>query len=390
MPRVRPIAAAGLWLAAAAVVCASQPEPARPEPAAPAAPGGPAPFWFRAAVQPLALARGASDPKGYAVHISAEKVDPKSYKGLIPDLPSSLRDLKFMQKVAAKQGYQEVAALVGNTDKDASRCTRANVLKALKDAGEKARDGDIVLVTYSGHGALIPDDADDHDEKSGLDNTWCLFDGMLVDDEIWMALSKYRAGVRVVVVVDSCHSETSVKGNMLNAKDFSNLATAKAMNPTVATKDLIAANAAVKGKLDREAVPGQAAQVRALARTVEVETYFEHEALYKDLATKHNKEEVIRDPQKLAATTITLAACRDDQVAIEALTNGLFTREMSRLWKDGMYAGDYTTFDTEIQDKVSDSARGFTDRNGLPCVQVPRMTTNRAPSFTNQKLFSIK
>ena len=66
-----------------------------------------------------------------------------------------------------------------------------------------------MLLSYSGHGGQVPDQNGD-DPNDGLDETWCLFDGQVLDDELYGALSAFAPGVRVVVS-DSCHSGTMLK-----------------------------------------------------------------------------------------------------------------------------------------------------------------------------------
>ena len=49
------------------------------------------------------------------------------------------------------------------------------------------------------------------EEADKLDETWCLYDGQLIDDELYFELSKFAAGVRILVLSDSCHSGTVVR-----------------------------------------------------------------------------------------------------------------------------------------------------------------------------------
>lgn len=70
--------------------------------------------------------------------------------------------------------------------------------------------GDRLLLTYSGHGGQTPDL--DGDEADGDDETWCLWDGDLIDDAIGAMLARFRPGVRVAIVSDSCHSGTVFRG----------------------------------------------------------------------------------------------------------------------------------------------------------------------------------
>ena len=41
-----------------------------------------------------------------------------------------------------------------------------------------------------------------------MDETWCLYDGMLVDDELVNLFGFFNKKVRVLMVSDSCHSGT--------------------------------------------------------------------------------------------------------------------------------------------------------------------------------------
>ena len=66
------------------------------------------------------------------------------------------------------------------------------------------------LLTYSGHGSQVPDKNGDETED-GYDETWVLYDRQLVDDELYALWSKFAAGVRIVVLSDSCHSGTAIR-----------------------------------------------------------------------------------------------------------------------------------------------------------------------------------
>ena len=65
------------------------------------------------------------------------------------------------------------------------------------------------MLSDSGHGGQVPDKNDD--EPDAQDETWCLYDGELLDDETYSLLSELSEGVRILVFSDSCHSGTSIK-----------------------------------------------------------------------------------------------------------------------------------------------------------------------------------
>ena len=92
-------------------------------------------------------------------------------------------------------------------DADASGATIRTALKALT---RDARPGDAVVITFSGHGSLVPDASGDEDDR--FDECWCPHDvvenGPITDDELHRIFSKRRSDVRWIVVSDSCHSGT--------------------------------------------------------------------------------------------------------------------------------------------------------------------------------------
>ena len=69
--------------------------------------------------------------------------------------------------------------------------------------------GDICVITYSGHGGQVFDQSGD--EADGKDETWCFYDGDLVDDEIHDLLKEFKEGTRVLIISDSCFSGTIFK-----------------------------------------------------------------------------------------------------------------------------------------------------------------------------------
>jgi uncharacterized caspase-like protein len=74
-----------------------------------------------------------------------------------------------------------------------------------------AASGDVVAITFSGHGTYVPDL--NGDELDGLDEGLCPYDlqtggGALIDDEIHELFMARKPGVRLVLISDSCHSGT--------------------------------------------------------------------------------------------------------------------------------------------------------------------------------------
>jgi hypothetical protein len=79
-----------------------------------------------------------------------------------------------------------------------------------EEGREKTEEKCIFFLTYSGHGGQVPNTGNDF-EPDGFDETWCLYDGELIDDELYTALGSFAAGVRIFVLSDSCHSGTVLR-----------------------------------------------------------------------------------------------------------------------------------------------------------------------------------
>jgi len=138
-----------------------------------------------------------TQPKGWSLHIGLNSVDPDHYGGWSGDLTACEFDALDMAELAKSQGIKPTLLLTRSG-------TRAKVLAALRKAAKTLKAGDLFLLSYSGHGGQVTDI--NADEPDGQDETWCLFDSQLIDDELYFELSRFAAGVRILVLSDSCHS----------------------------------------------------------------------------------------------------------------------------------------------------------------------------------------
>jgi hypothetical protein len=138
--------------------------------------------------------------KARALMLGLNYVDPAAYGGWDGELRGCHLDAYAMKGLAQLNGWEVAGVLL---DKEA---TAAALEERLQAFAEEMEAGDRVLLTYSGHGGQVRDI--DGDEIDGKDETWCLSDGELIDDRIGAMLARFRAGVRIVLVSDSCHSGT--------------------------------------------------------------------------------------------------------------------------------------------------------------------------------------
>lgn len=97
------------------------------------------------------------------------------------------------------------------TDRAATTQAIRDGLRALMRG---AAPGDLLVFTYSGHGAQVRDQ--NHDERDALDEVLCPVDWdgtrqyMITDDDLGV-LTRVPRGVNLTVILDSCHSGTMLR-----------------------------------------------------------------------------------------------------------------------------------------------------------------------------------
>jgi hypothetical protein len=257
-------------------------------------------------------------PHAISLHLGLNAVDPNSYRGWPGPLQGCENDARAMQAIADAQGFTSRLLLRADA-------TRANLLAAMDRAATELAAGDLLLLTYSGHGTSWPDR--DDDEPDGYDEAWCLHDGLLIDDEIHHQLCAFAAGVRILVVSDSCFSGSVTRNDWTTSTAAQVRRPAAVRNGSAATADRRAPGARVRAIL-RANADEYAARKVAVAATQAVEP---------------------------AASIILLAACTDKETAHDGKRHGLFTQALLATWNEGAFAGDHAAFLAAIKTRVGDA-----------------------------------
>lgn len=130
------------------------------------------------------------------------------YPGTQNDLAGCVNDANDWAAELAGRGFAVTKMLD-------SQATHAAMSAAIKELIHGAAKGDTLLISYSGHGTWVPDSSGD--EPDGRDEALCPYDigsvGPLLDDQIREMFAARAAGVRIVLISDSCHSGTVTKGD---------------------------------------------------------------------------------------------------------------------------------------------------------------------------------
>jgi hypothetical protein len=96
-----------------------------------------------------------------------------------------------------------------------SRATKVNILFRLNKMVKSAENGDSLIFHYSGHGSQIRDREGD-ELKDHMDEIICPYDmnwedGFITDDMLREILNKLKPGVKMEILLDSCHSGTGTR-----------------------------------------------------------------------------------------------------------------------------------------------------------------------------------
>jgi len=254
---------------------------------------------------------------GFALCVGLNSVDPNHYQGWSGELRACEADARDMAEIAAANGFKVRTLLT-------SSATRSNFIASVRTLARAATAGDLVMISYSGHGGQLDDlNGDELDDRR--DETWCLFDGQFVDDETYVLLSEFKPGVRVLVFADSCHSGTSTKERLLADNSF---------QPPVSGASL----------------PVKAPSIvryRAMPAAIQKSVYLANQGMY-DVILKDAA--VLRAQNEIASSCLLFSGCQDNQLSADGDENGRFTGKLKLVWDNGRFRGSYADFYRLIRD----------------------------------------
>ncbi len=281
--------------------------------------------------------------RGMSLHVGLNTVDPEHYDGWDGALTACELDANDMESLAQSRGFETTKLLTGDATAEA-------ILSSIQSAASELESGDIFFITYSGHGGQVPDGDDEETDSS--DETWVAYDRQIVDDELYELWGKFKPGVRIVVLSDSCHSGS--------------------VNKAITDEESVQ---------DQVATAEKAAQheprFRALPRDKMVATYRNNKELYDGIQKQVPGTESTES--QLGVTALLISGCQDDQLSRDGFTNGRFTEELKKIWADGAWQGGYPAFHEAIV-------------NGMPADQTPNYNPvgARNSDFEQQNPFTVE
>lgn len=284
-----------------------------------------------------------------SLHVGLNLLDPAHYSGWDGALAGCENDAIAMERLARGQGFETRVLLT-------EAATRQAVIDEIMRAADALHPGDMFLFTMAGHGGRIPDwNGDEEDDGTGtaMDETLCLFDSQLVDDELYLLWSRFREGVRILYVGDTCHSGTPIRFNPF-APPVPDASTAE---------------------------PGM--RPRCMPQSVEFRTWRQNFDEYRSRSAGYAgiDEQVLLNPldRVVTAEVMGLGACQDHQYAMDGPEHGVFTAALLKVWDQGRYRGDYHDLRNRIEREIASPS------------QIPSLDTRlqTGSGFARQQPFTL-
>jgi hypothetical protein len=292
-----------------------------------------------------------SRPRGRSLHIGLNSVAGSAYGGWTGPLAACEFDANDMAAIAESKGMRPTVLLT-------RKATRAAAFDAMRSAAKALHSGDLFFLSYSGHGGQVPDVNGDEPDKR--DETWCLHDGQVIDDELYLELCRFAAGVRILILSDSCHSGSVARGIPLPA----------------------------------DTLPHQ--RPKLMPESVAMRTYRDHKAFYdkiqRDTAAAAGRPVIDPDTAlaqvaasgrlsaiaaKMQASVVLISGCQDNQTSMDGDHNGAFTEQVLNVWNQGKFSGNYAHFHARV-------------RTRMPATQSPNLfTLGSAGLFLAQTPFTV-
>jgi hypothetical protein len=264
--------------------------------------------------------------RALSLHLGLNTVGAAHYEGWEGPLAACENDARDLAALAGKQGYTANVLLT-------KKGTRAALLKGLRAAAKALKAGDRFLLTFSGHGGQVPDT--NRDEADRKDETWCLWDGQLIDDELYFELSRFAAGVRVVVLSDSCHSGTVTRARVPPPPPPGQR---QKLMPDAVAMRVYGANQAQYDAL-------QAAVFKAAAAA----RVDDPDAALAQVAVSGPAAQALTLTGPFRPAVLLISGCQDNQVSLDGEHNGAFTEQLLRTWNLGRFSGSWAQLHAHVR-----------------------------------------
>ena len=254
---------------------------------------------------------------GRALHIGVNAIDAIHYPNYHDTLGGCENDAWFMAGIARYYGFSDIRVLLG------PQATADAVLNEIAAAAADLPEGGYFLLTFAGHGGQVENQ--DRDDGEPYDQTWCLYDRQLLDDELKLKCwPLFRSKTRTLVIIDSCHSESSIQLPVME----------------------------LFHRMDRlENSDRPTGRFRSLPKEVTVATQRKNRDQYTQI------QQSLRDyaDAKPGGSVMSISACADSEQTPDDGDYGRFTKTLSAVWNGGRFSGSHEEFYDAVYDAVYNS-----------------------------------
>jgi hypothetical protein len=274
-------------------------------------------------------------PYGRSLHIGVNALDPACYAKYRGVLDGAENDAAFMAELARSRGFSEVRTLIGE------QATAEVVLSEILETASVLPAGSLFLLTFAGHGIQKLNRVPTPTDPENYDQRWCLYDRPIIDDELRLICwPRFAPGTRVLVVVDACHSGSSVKTLFLSFVD----------------------RVSRVSDFERQ-------RTRELPEPFVIATYRDNEERFQAIVDS------LPDPRPIVAQLLALAACQDQERAGDG-AHGTFTQAIKEVWDGGNFTGTHQELMAAVGTLVSD--RRPSQHPATCCPELPPFHTAKA------------
>ncbi len=189
-----------------------------------------------------------------------------------------------------------------------------------------------------------------------------VYDGQLIDDELYFELGRFAEGVRILVLSDSCHSGT-VTREVAPAPAI--LGQRPKLMPDAVAMRTYEKHKAFYDQLQRDVLKAAKATGKAVV---------DPDAALANVAISGRLTTIVK---KFNPSVILISGCQDNQTSMDGDHNGAFTEQLLKVWNHGTYTGGYASFHARI-------------RARMPASQSPNLfTLGTAGKFLAQQPFTV-
>jgi metacaspase-1 len=307
--------------------------------------------------------------RGISLHVGLNHLGPH-YPSSTP-LNCATNDATALEEMARHEGFRTKCLLE-------QEATSTAVARYIVAASDQLTAGDYFLLSFAGHGAQIDQNVQsiphrwpflslreeaDQVERDGKDEVWCLWDRPIIDDEICLLLHRFKADVRVLLLIDCC--------------------SAGGVGPFPGSRPSPSEDPHPLGASEG-AMPG-ARRSRGIVRVLRDDAATIARRNCDGNAPYWIDRSWIPASTHPEAHMLIASACGSDQLAAERVAHGAFTEDVITTWGKRAFTGDYRSFFAAIEQSVSQDALQHGE------AQTPRLATvGAAGTFLSQTPFRLE